>query len=80
MFNFQLKVRKPLHVESFCLCKRQSRANKLFVSIYTPFPTLSYSLTDLPSLHKIKKSAETAFSLHFVTISSILLSPIVKRC
>lgn len=80
MFNFQLKVRMPLHVESFCLCKRQSRANKLFVSIYTPYPTLSYSLTDLPSLHKIKKSAETAFSLHFVTISSVFLSPIVKRC
>lgn len=80
MFNFQLKVRMPLHVESFCLCKRQSRANKLFVSIYTPYPTLSDSLTDLPSLHKIKKSAETAFSLHFVTISSVFLPPIVKHC
>ena len=80
MFNFQLKVRMPLHVESFCLCKRQSRANKLFVSIYTPFPTLSYSLTDLPSLHKNKKSVETVFSLHFVTISSVFLSLIVKRC
>lgn len=80
MFNFQLKVRMPLHVESFCLCKRQNRANKLFVSIYTPFPTLSYSLTDLSSLHKIKKSAETAFSLHFVTISPVFLSLIVKHC
>ena len=80
MFNFQLKVRMPLLVESFCLCKRQSRANKLFVSIYAPFPTLSDSLTDLPSLHKIKKSAKAVFSLHFVTILSVFLSPIVKRC
>ena len=80
MFNFQLKVCMPWHAESFCLCKRQNRANKLFVSIYAPFPTLSYSLTDLLSLHKIKKSAETAFSLHFVTISSVFLSSTVKYC
>ena len=80
MFNFQLKVRMPLHIESFCLCKRQSRANKLFVSIYAPFRRFHIRLRTYHHYIKSKSQQKTAFSLHFVTISSVFLSLIVKRC